>query len=168
MPTGKNGSLPSHGGGQEQPVVFQKHFKAGSRTYAAQIKLGTSGRKYLLLSEGSKNPETREIKHHFIRVHEQDLKAFFSMLQETVVYLRAAKSLGNTMNGVVAHTAEEPVQTDSPKTATPPSASAVKSVAKSAVKSQVAAKPLRRTSVKPPVTEVVKPTKLGSRVQRTR
>ena len=162
MPIGKNSALPSRSGGQEQPVVFQKSFTNGPKAYAAQIKISGSGRKYLLLSEGSKNPETREVKHHSIRVHEQDMKAFFSMLQETVVYLRAAKSLGNTMTGVVAHA---PAQATSPA-ATAPAAST--RVAKPAAKSQSAAKPLHRTCVKPPVTEVAKPTKTSCRVPRPR
>lgn len=160
MPIGKNGALPPRSDGQEQPVVFQKSFTSGPKTYAAQIKVSGSGRKYLLLSEGSRNPETREVKHHSIRVHEHEMKAFFSMLQETVVYLRAAKSLGNTMTGVVA--------TGSAQPATPASATSTR-VAKSAAKSPSAAKPLHRTSAKPPVIEVAKPTKTTScRVPRPR
>ena len=89
MPLGsKNGGTPPTNGNQERPVIFQKYFKSNNRTYAAQIKLSQIGKKYLVLTQGVRDPETDQLKKHTIFVFEQDLKDFFAMLQETVVYLR--------------------------------------------------------------------------------
>lgn len=88
---GGNGSASAKDGGRDRPVVFQKFFKSGNKTYASQVKVALNGRKYLVLTEGVRDPETQEVKKHYLRVFDQDMKEFFAMLQETVLYLRSAK-----------------------------------------------------------------------------
>lgn len=104
MPQGSNdsGKRNTEPAGQEKPVVFQKYFKSGARTYASQIKLASNGRKYLVLTEGVRDPQTDEVKKHYLRVFDQDLKEFFAMLQETVLYLRATKDEPNPISAVKA------------------------------------------------------------------
>lgn len=114
MPAGnRNGDTQAGIAGQERPVIFQKYFKSGSRTYASQIKIASNGKKYLVLTEGVRDNQTQEVKKHILRVFESDLKEFFAMMQETVVYLRTNKDVkdpGNTVAGVaVAKPAVQPL-----------------------------------------------------------
>lgn len=103
MPMGNNnGDTETANTSQDRPVVFQKYFKSGGRTYASQIKLASNGKKYLVLTEGVRDPQTQEVKKHILRVFESDLKAFFAMLQETVLYLRSTKDPGSTVAGLSA------------------------------------------------------------------
>lgn len=95
---GSNNSVA--GNTQERPVVFQKYFKSGNKTYASQVKLASNGRKYLVITEGVRDPETHDVKKHYIRVFDQDLKEFFAMLQETVLYLRSTKDSSSSAAGV--------------------------------------------------------------------
>lgn len=119
MPLGSKGAnVPPATTTGEKPVVFQKYFKNGHRTYASQVKLSQNGKKYLVLTEGHRDPETDEVKKHTLIVFEQDLKQFFSMMQETVVYLRANRDPGSTVTGMTPPSAE-PAQP-----ATPPAAAA--------------------------------------------
>lgn len=95
----------------ERPVLFQKYFKSANRTYASQVKLAASGKRFLILTEGTRDPETAEVKKHYLRVFENDLKEFFSMLQETVVFLRANRQAPAASDSSVAgppETAERP------------------------------------------------------------
>lgn len=164
MPIGKNGQSPSNNGGLDRPVVFQKYFKSGGRTFAAQVKVAVNGRKYLVLTEGVRNPDTRELKKHYIRVHDQDLKSFFAMLQEVVVYLRSNRS-NDSIAGVVATGPAAPVQPQAPAAVAARPArtpAAVKPTAKVAVKPQATAKPVQRNGGKPPV-QVGKSPKPGYR-----
>lgn len=122
-----NGDTLCDNGGQERPVVFQKYFKTGHRTYASQIKLGTNGKKYMVITEGVRDPESQEVKKHVLRVYEADLKEFFAMMQETVIYLRstkgttpaaaraAARSAPQTKPAVIPAPPKAPAKTASPR-----------------------------------------------------
>jgi Protein of unknown function (DUF3276) len=133
MPQGSNGKTPSGNGGLERPVIFQKYFKSGSRTYASQIKIASNGKKYLVLTEGVRDGETQEVKKHILRVFEQDFKDFFAMLQETVVFLRTSKDMpatdgakAATPAGRTAAQATAARKTPVPVAKTPPVAATVK------------------------------------------
>lgn len=106
MPTGRNGATSLDNRGSERPVVFQKYFKSGSRTYASQIKIASNGKRYLALTEGVRDPQTQELKKHVVRVFEDDLKEFFSMMQETVVYLRAKRDAAGEADAAAANAAK--------------------------------------------------------------
>lgn len=95
----KNGSTSTGADNGEKPVIFQQYFKNGNRTYASQVKVSQIGKKYLVLTEGHRDPKTQELRKHTICVFEQDLKQFFAILQETVLYLRSAKDSSGTMAG---------------------------------------------------------------------
>ena len=103
MPPGsKNGGASTDANGGERPVVFQQYFKNGNRTYASQVKVSQTGRKYLVLTEGHRDSKTQELKKHTIYVFDQDLKQFFALLQETVLYLRSAKEPAGPAAGLAA------------------------------------------------------------------
>ncbi len=118
--------------GQDRPILFQKYFKSGGRTYAIQIKVSQNNKRYMVLTEGVRDPETQQVKKHTICVFDQDLKEFFAMLQETVLYLRSTRDPGSSVAGMpVARP-----NADAPK---PPT---VKVAASSAKVSAKAAKPV--------------------------
>ena len=101
MPLGsKNGDTSTGTSSAEKPVIFQQYFKNGNRTYASQVKISQIGKKYLVLTEGHRDPKTQELKKHTICVFEQDLKQFFAILQETVQYLRSVKDPAGAATGV--------------------------------------------------------------------
>lgn len=121
MPAGgKSSDVPSGSNGQERPVVFQKYFKSGGRTYASQVKIASNSKRYLVLTEGVRDSETQEVKKHIIRVFESDLKEFFAMLQETVLYLRSTKDPGSSIAGVIAAKPSTPAQAAPVKASRPP------------------------------------------------
>lgn len=114
MPSnGERVNLSENHASQERPILYQKYFKNGHKTYASQLKLGNNGKKYLVLTEGYRDPDTQELKKHYIRVFESDLKEFFAMLQETVVYLRTHKgdSQASIAGFVTAKAPESPAPT---------------------------------------------------------
>jgi hypothetical protein len=161
MPSnGERVNLPDHNAAQDRPILYQKFFKSGNKTYASQVKLGNNGKKYLVLTEGYRDPDTQEVKKHYMRVFENDLKEFFSMLQETVVYLRTHKDDAQaTIAGLVA-----PKPAEGP--AAPPAAPA--KAAKSAAPRPTARKPVIAT--KPAVTSKAapKPTRYAKPASRGR
>lgn len=102
MPLGsKNVGTSTGAENGEKPIIFQQYFKNGNRTYASQVKISQIGKKYLVLTEGRRDPKTQELKKHTICVFEQDFKQFFAILQETVLYLRSAKDPATAAVGMI-------------------------------------------------------------------
>ena len=130
---------------QERPVLYQKHFKSGSRTYATQIKVATNGKRYLVLAENVRDDATQEIKKHQIHVFDRDLKEYFAMLQETVLFLRSQKDLSNsTAPGLPSKPAVEAIPARRPAAApravtTKPVVTSTKLTVKSAQANKVTA-----------------------------
>jgi hypothetical protein len=107
MPLARRNSRASTGAcSGEKPVVFQQYFKNGNRTYVSQVKISQTGRRYLVLTEGVRDPQTQVLKKHTICVFEQDLKQFFAILQDTVLYLRSAKDPSGAASATAAKPAE--------------------------------------------------------------
>ncbi len=173
MPTEKKGQSVAGVDGQDRPVLFQRYFKNGNKTYAAQIKLAASGRRYLVITEGTRDPDTQALRKQIVRVHEQDLKSFFSMLQEVVVYLRAHRnpqtSYPEAARGSVIEASPRPQPAARPAPAKSTGSSTRASRASSTAG---AAKPVRKSAApktsKPPV-QTGKSTKGSTRTSsRTR
>jgi hypothetical protein len=156
MPSnGERVNPPDHNATQDRPILYQKYFKSGNKTYASQVKLSNNGKKYLVLTEGYRDPDTQEVKKHYMRVFESDLKEFFSMLQETVVYLRAHKGDNQaSITGLVAPKPTEPPA--APAKAAKPAAS--RPVAKKPV---IATKPAVASKAAPKPTRYAKPASRG-------
>ena len=74
----------------EHEILFQTYFKSvGPRTYAAQIKRAANDNQYLVLTEGKRDDGSGEVRKTRLFVFSEDFAAFFRMLQETAVYMRA-------------------------------------------------------------------------------
>lgn len=74
----------------EHEILFQTYFKSvGPRTYAAQIKRAANDNQYLVLTEGKRDDASGEVRKTRLFVFSEDFPAFFRMLHETAVYMRA-------------------------------------------------------------------------------
>ena len=121
MPIGNSSQrVPSNNGVQEKQVIFQKYFKSGARTYATQVKVAPNGKRCLVLTEGVRDEATQEVKKHLIHVFDRDLKEFFAMMQQTVLFLRSQKELSNGTIAGVPVQPPQPVAAPSPLPATAP------------------------------------------------
>ena len=159
MPLGsKNGDTSTGASSAEKPVIFQQYFKNGNRTYASQVKISQIGKKYLVLTEGHRDPETQELKKHTICVFEQDLKQFFAILQDTVQYLRSAKDPAGAVTGV----AVTPVGANTPgngpaRSAKPPIAAKSSSNATTARNTVASQKPAMPSKAAAPAKSGMRP-----------
>ena len=121
------GSSSQRGSGarnnQDRPVIYQKYFTSGARNYAAQIKVGSIVKRFLVLVESVRDEETQEIKKHQIHVFDRDLKEYFAMLQETVLFLRSQKDQGS--NSVPAISPRQVAEAVTPPPAKPARPAAV-------------------------------------------
>ena len=93
-----SGSRPGPGGrprpgGPDKPeheILFQTYFKSvGPRTYAAQVKKASNDNQYLVLTEGKRDEKTGEVRKTRLFVYSEDFVAFFKMLQDTSLFLKA-------------------------------------------------------------------------------
>jgi hypothetical protein len=74
----------------EHEILFQQYFKSvGPRTYAAQVKKASNDNHYLVLTEGKRDEKTGELRKARLFVYGEDFVAFFKMLQETSLFIRA-------------------------------------------------------------------------------
>jgi hypothetical protein len=74
----------------EHEILFQTYFKSvGPRTYAAQVKKASNENHYLVLTEGKRDEKTGEVRKARLFVYSEDFGAFFRMLQETSLFIRA-------------------------------------------------------------------------------
>lgn len=162
MPMGRNSASSLDNRGSERPVVFQKQFKSGSRTYASQIKIASNGKRYLALTEGVRDPQTQELKKHVVRVLEDDLKEFFSMMQETVVYLRAKRDAAGEADAAAANAAKPIDEARSSRPAAPrsnaprPVQATKPPVASHAAPAKPVARPAAKSLAKPAAAPAVK------------
>ena len=75
---------------QEEKILFQKYFKSvGPRTYASQIKEAGNGNHFLVLTEGKRDPESKEVRKTRVFVFSEDFSQFFHMLHETAQFIKA-------------------------------------------------------------------------------
>lgn len=75
---------------QESDILFQTYFKSvGPRTYAAQVKRAGNGNHFVVLTEGKRDENSDEVRKTRLYVFSEDFSAFFKMLQETAVFIRA-------------------------------------------------------------------------------
>src|SRR4051794_38800663 len=87
-----NGNRPRPGGGDkpEHEIFFQTYFKSvGPRTYAAQVKKASNDNQYLVLTEGKRDEKTGEVRKARLFIYSEDFIAFFRMLQETSLFIKA-------------------------------------------------------------------------------
>jgi hypothetical protein len=87
-----NGTRPRPGGAEkpEHEILFQTYFKSvGPRTYAAQVKKASNDNQYLVLTEGKRDEKTGEVRKARLFVYSEDFVAFFRMLQETSLFIKA-------------------------------------------------------------------------------
>jgi hypothetical protein len=81
---------PKKSSSQDHPILFQKFFKSvGPRTYATQTKQAFNGNHYLILTEGSRKPDSDEVRKTRIFLFSEDFVAFFRMLHETAQWIKA-------------------------------------------------------------------------------
>jgi hypothetical protein len=74
----------------EPDVLFQSYFKSvGPRTYAAQVKRAGNGNHFLVLTEGKRDEKTDEVRKTRLFVFSEDFPAFFRLVQEAAVFIRA-------------------------------------------------------------------------------
>jgi hypothetical protein len=74
----------------EADILFQTYFKSvGPRTYAAQVKRAGNGNHFLVLTEGKRDEKTEEVRKTRLYLFSEDFVAFFKMLQETSLFIRA-------------------------------------------------------------------------------
>jgi hypothetical protein len=87
--SGATGS--AKGGSKPEPdVLFQSYFKSvGPRTYAAQVKRAGNGNHFLVLTEGKRDEKTDEVRKTRLFVFSEDFPAFFRLVQEAAVFIRA-------------------------------------------------------------------------------
>jgi len=97
LPTGgkpgrRSGVRPPDGPPRSpDPILFQTYVKGeGGRTYAAQLKRSAAGRRYLILTEGERDPRTGELRKSNVSVPDADLAAFFHLLREMAQHLKSA------------------------------------------------------------------------------
>lgn len=77
-------------GKQDSDILFQTYFKSvGPRTYAAQVKRAGNGNHFVVLTEGKRDENSGEVRKTRLYVFSEDFSAFFKMLQETAVFIRA-------------------------------------------------------------------------------
>ena len=78
-------------GPKPEPVVlFQKYFKSvGPRTYAAQVKRAANGNHFVVLTEGKRDEKTNELRKSRVFVYGEDFSAFFKLMQEASLFIRA-------------------------------------------------------------------------------
>ena len=77
-------------GKQDSDILFQTYFKSvGPRTYAAQVKRAGNGNHFVVLTEGKRDENNGELRKTRLYVFSEDFSAFFKMLQETAVFIRA-------------------------------------------------------------------------------
>jgi hypothetical protein len=93
-PAAGNRPRPRTGGAAaekaEHEILFQTYFKSvGPRTYAAQIKKASNENQYLVLTEGKRDEKTGEVRKARLFVYSEDFIAFFRMLQETSLFIKA-------------------------------------------------------------------------------
>lgn len=75
---------------QDSDILFQTYFKSvGPRTYAAQVKRAGNGNHFVVLTEGKRDENSGEVRKTRLYVFSEDFSAFFKMLQETAVFIRA-------------------------------------------------------------------------------
>jgi hypothetical protein len=80
----------AHADKPEHEILFQTYFKSvGPRTYAAQVKKASNDNHYLVLTEGKRDEKTGELRKARLFVYGEDFVAFFKMLQETSLFIRA-------------------------------------------------------------------------------
>lgn len=83
-------ALTSSASTDEGTILYQSYFKSvGPRTYAVQVKEASNGNHAVVLIEGKRDPKTNELRKHRLYVWSEDFPAFFSMLNETVKFIRA-------------------------------------------------------------------------------
>jgi len=82
---------PANKGPKPEPdVLFQSYFKSvGPRTYAAQVKRAGNGNHFLVLTEGKRDEKTDEVRKTRLFVFSEDFPAFFRLVQEAAVFIRA-------------------------------------------------------------------------------
>jgi hypothetical protein len=74
----------------EPKIIHQTYFKSvGPRTYAAQVKEVANGNHLLVLTEGKRDPATKEVRKTCLYVFSEDFDAFFAMLRESVQFIKA-------------------------------------------------------------------------------
>jgi len=77
-------------GKPDSDILFQTYFKSvGPRTYAAQVKRAGNGNHFVVLTEGKRDENSGEVRKTRLYVFSEDFSAFFKMLQETAVFIRA-------------------------------------------------------------------------------
>ncbi len=88
---GSNGPKPANKGPKPEPdVLFQTYFKSvGPRTYAAQVKRAGNGNHFLVLTEGKRDEKTDEVRKTRLFIFSEDFPAFFRLVQESAVFIRA-------------------------------------------------------------------------------
>ncbi len=79
----------SAGDRPEAPILFQQYFKAGPRTYAAQVKQASNGKPFLVLTEGRRQEKDEQVRKSRILVFSENFGDFFRMLQETAEFIKA-------------------------------------------------------------------------------
>jgi hypothetical protein len=117
----------------EPKIIHQTFFKSvGPRTYAAQIKEIANGNHLLVLTEGKRDEQTKEVRKTRLFVYAEDFPELFKMLDDAKAFIEshpvskaaqakrqkfwerqnlAEKSNPKTVTG--APTAEEPPENDS-------------------------------------------------------
>ena len=77
-------------GGDEHPTCSRSSSSrpTPAATYAAQIKRSTNGNHYLVLTEGSRDESTGEVRKTRLFIFSEDFKDLFAMLQATAVFIR--------------------------------------------------------------------------------
>lgn len=93
---------------EERPILFQHYFKSGLRTYAAQVKQGSNGKPFLVLTEGRRDPDTDELHKSRVLVFSDDLTPFFHMLQETATFLRPLRGSKTLAQGTAPVNSPDP------------------------------------------------------------
>jgi hypothetical protein len=82
---------PGPAGPKKEPkILFQQFFKSvGPRTYVTQLKEAANGNHFLVMTEGKKDDKTSEIRKTRLFVYSEDFVAFFRLMQETALFVKA-------------------------------------------------------------------------------
>jgi len=106
-----------------QPILFQTYFKSkGPRTYAAQLKKAGNGNHFLVLTEGRRDPETKEVKKTRLYLFSEDFPEFFRMMHEVAVHVREHPVPANVATRQAKRWAKQATSNTAPGTPTQPKA----------------------------------------------
>ena len=75
---------------KEHKILYQTYFKSvGTRTYAAQVKEAGNGNHFILITEGSRDKQTGEVRKKSVIIFSEDFEEFGKLIGDTMQFVRA-------------------------------------------------------------------------------